>query len=252
MNSLLDVAVDVSECAGKLLKDNFRKGLSVKHKLERHLVSSLDIKADELITSGILEAFPSHSILSEEVGVLDKKSEFMWVVDPLDGTHNYVYGIPLYGVSVGLVKNGTPILGVITLPEFKETYTAVRGGGAFLNGEKTTVSGRCLREALMVYDSRMHNDLKAFLRNLDVLSGKVFSERKFGVASLSFAWIASGRIDAYVIQTTKPYDIAAGSLIVDEAGGRVTDFYGEPWNIHSKNIVASNTIIHEHILSTIE
>jgi myo-inositol-1(or 4)-monophosphatase len=174
------------------------------------------------------------------------------VVDPLDGTHNYLYGIPLYGVSVAVLEDDVPVASVIHLPEFKETYAATDGGGAFLNGKPIRVSTRKADESMIFFESQLHRKTEEKLRILGGLSAAGFSVRILGVATLAFGWLARGFADFYAIDGAKLCDVAAGALLVSEAGGMVSDFYGEPWNRYSKNVAASNGVVHERLIEKLK
>lgn len=247
-SEFLDVAVDAADSAGKLLEKGFRHKVNVRHKSACELVSDLDVAAEEAIVSRIKKAFPDHCIESEEMGCVLGRDEYKWVIDPLDGTHNFLYGLPLYGVSIALLRGEEPVLGVISLPAFRETYVAVKGGGATVNGASIHASSRALSESILFFESHIGGRQDRRLDLIGALSRKAFSVRILGVASLSFACVARGFSDFYEIRDFKLWDVAAGALLVSEAGGRVSDFYGMPWNIHSKNIAVSNGVIHDEIV----
>ncbi|MFH1788141.1 MAG: inositol monophosphatase [Candidatus Altiarchaeota archaeon] len=249
---LLKVAVDAAEEAGDFLKKNFRCKIKLLDCKDKHLVSEADVKAEEIILSRIRDEFPEHSILSEEAGETCRDCELEWIVDPLDGTHNYLYGIPLYGVSIAVLEGDKPIVGVIHLPETGETYSAKDGEGSYLNSKKIKVSDREPKDAMIMFESLIYKKPEKKLDVLARLARSVFSTRMFGVATTSFAWLASGRTDGYIIDDAKIWDVTAGAILVSEAGGCSTDFYGTPWNKYSKNIVASNSTVHEALLKTLK
>ena len=249
---LLKVAVEASEDAGRLLKKSFRRETQVKYKTERELVSDADLKSEDIILSRIRREFPEHAVYSEEAGSDGRKSRFEWVVDPLDGTHNFLYGMPLYGVAVAVLEDDEPVASAIHLPEFNETYTATKGGGAYVNGKPIHVSSRTIRESMLLFECQLHRGTEEKLRMLGNLSSRGFSVRILGVATVAFAWLARGLADFYEIADAKLCDVAAGALLVSEAGGMVTDFYGRPWNKYSKNVAASNGVIHESVIERLK
>lgn len=251
-SQLLDIALDAAVKAGEAIRKNFRSETNIRHKTDRELVSDVDLSSEELITSIIHESFPDHSILSEESGEKLEDSQFEWVIDPLDGTHNFLYGFPLYGVSIAVLRNNEPVIGVINLPEFKEVYATRKNHGATLNSEPIHVSDRKLEDSMLFIQSQFHSKKKRKLKILGELATNAFSVRMFGVATASFAWIAAGRSDFFSVHDFKLWDVAAGALIVSEAGGKVTDFYGRPWNIHSKNIAVSNGVIHNELINILK
>jgi len=251
MSEILKVAVSAAEKAGVLLKSNFRGVSEIKHKSAKHLVSNRDIQCEKIILDEVEKNFPDHNILSEEVGEIPHESDYTWFIDPLDGTHNFLYGMPLYGVSIGVAYKGEPKVGVLHFPERGETLTAVAGEGAKVNGEKLTASNRTLDAACTLMDSRIFHNKEAILRNLDSFSETVFSTRMLGVASVSLAYVASGFADAYILHNTHPWDYYAGCLIVEEAGGKATDFNGLKWSINSEKLIVSNRRIHEELLKII-
>lgn len=238
--------------AGEAIRKNFRAKTNVRHKTDRELVSDVDLESEEVITSIIRESFPGHSILSEESGEKLEDSQFEWVIDPLDGTHNFLYGFPLYGVSIAVLRNNEAVAGVINLPEFKEVYAARKNNGATLNNEPIHVSSRKLEDSMLFIQSQFHNKKEKKLEILGELATKAFSVRMFGVATASFAWIAAGRSDFFAVHDFKLWDVAAGALIITEAGGMATDFYGKPWNRHSKNIAVSNRVIHNELINVLK
>jgi myo-inositol-1(or 4)-monophosphatase len=231
--------------AGKLLMKKFGNIKEMRYKAERSLVTEADLQAEELIISLIKEKYPDHRIL-------DAKSDFTWVIDPLDGTANFAYGIPLFGVSIALLRGKETVLGVISIPYFKQLFSTVKGGGSFMNGKPTRVSERnSLSGMFLLYDSEFSEKKNEILAFLGRLTDSVFKVRILGASSLHFAEIAQGNVDLWVEHRTTPWDIAAGCLLVEEAGGKVTDFDGNPWTPWSGNLVVSNGKAHHKILEII-
>ena len=248
----LELAKKASLSAGDLIMRKFGKREGIRSKSDRDLVTDADTQAEKLIISMIKKEHPDHSILAEESGESFGESGFTWVIDPLDGTNNFAYGIPLFGVAISLLKGKEPVLGVINIPVFGQLFHAQKGRGAFLNGKPARVSGRKeLREILLLYDSDFLRKKEEVMGTLNRLICSVFKVRMLGAATIHYSQILQGNADLWLEHTTKPWDITGGSLMVEEAGGRVTDFDGNPWTPWSKNLVISNGKAHEEILEII-
>jgi myo-inositol-1(or 4)-monophosphatase len=252
MDDFLSVACEAARSAGGILKKGFGSKFDVRAKSPNELVSEYDLKSEKEIISRIRKNFPDHGIYSEESGDLKHDSSYLWVLDPLDGTHNFIYGLPHYGVSIGLLKDGKPLLGVIYLPESDELLQAVKGGGAFLNGRRLRVSKRPIERAFVFYQCPYPRSGHTPYAILEKVTHHVQALRILGVAVTSFEYLASGCADAYLMHSLRPYDVAAGALIVEEAGGRTTDFDGKPWRMESKTFLASNGLIHEKLLEIVK
>ncbi len=246
-----DTAITAAKRAAGILMDRFGnvRQITSKNETYKDYVTDVDLQAEEEIITTIRDRFPDHSILSEERGDLPKDSEYKWIIDPLDGTHNYAHNLPMFGVSIALEHAETVILGVISLPHFDEIYVAERGKGAFRNGSKIHVSDVDLSEALMIYDTKLRVNRDPMINSLSKLVHEVFVIRMFGAATWDMCLIAKGQADLSVDFTCKPWDIAAGALIVEEAGGKVTDLQGNIWNPYSNGFIASNGKIHEKVVS---
>ncbi|MBI4686553.1 MAG: inositol monophosphatase [Nitrospirae bacterium] len=240
--------------AGVILKKHFGRTLNIRHKGEIDLVTEADLKSEQKIVSIIKKAFPEHDILAEERGLQDNQAEYKWLIDPLDGTTNYAHGFPVFAVSIALERKGEIILGVVYDPMRDEIFTAIKGKGAYLNNKKINVSAtKSLSVSLLAtgfaYDVRVspENNLNHF-SNFILRSQGI---RRAGSAAIDLCYIASGRFDGYWEMKLKPWDTAAGSLIVKEAGGRVTDFQGQPFSHYSKEILASNGKIHREMIKVL-
>lgn len=249
-NLLLKVAGNSAEKAARLLRNNFLKPLSYKTKSNRQLVTDLDLKAEKIIIKDIKKAFPDHSILSEETPQL-KKSDYKWIIDPIDGTHNLLKGVRIFGISIALEYRGKIILGLINIPLEGKTYSACKNKGAFCNGKRIRVSERKMKDATIIYDSSVYKNREDMLKLLDKVAQKAFNIRMFGSTVESLAWVAAGHLEAEIEFSDRPWDFAAGALIVEEAGGVVTDFKGRPWNPYIPNYVASNKKVHKVLLDLI-
>lgn len=249
-----EFAVRLAKESGKFLMENFGKEQAIRYKAKKELVTEVDIESERRIIEFIHEEYPKHNILSEETGSIKSTSEdYTWLVDPLDGTLNYFVGMPLFGVSIALACQEVVNLGVIYLPYFNQLFCAERGRGAFLNGKKLKVSDKnALSEVLMIYDSKFCLKKKEMLNSFGKLISSIFKLRMFGAGTIELASVSSGRADLYIEYSPKPWDIAAGCLLVEEAGGKVTDFKNNTWTTRMKNLVASNGKIHDKILDLVK
>jgi myo-inositol-1(or 4)-monophosphatase len=250
---MLDVAVQAAREAGKYLKYNIGKvkTIEVKEGEARNLVSDIDKGSERMIIDIIRRHYPTHAILAEEGGASHTGSEYTWVIDPLDGTTNYLHGVPVYCVTIGLMQMGEIVAGAIYDPNHDELFTAERGSGAFLNGKRLRVSGaNSLIGSLLVtgfpYDIATNpgNAVQHFVHFLMEAQGI----RRLGSAALDLAYVAAGRLDGFWEGRLNPWDMAAGVLVVTEAGGSVTDFSGRPVDIFRKEVLATNGIIHNAML----
>ncbi len=246
-----EVAVRAAGEAGKFLLDNFGRRVRAMVKGDRDLFSKIDLKAEEKIIRMITKNFPYDDILSEERVYKPVRSDFRWVIDPLDGTHNYIRSIAIFGTSIAVEYKGEVILGVIYMPVTEELYVGQKGHGAFCNGKRIHVSMKSLIKATIIYDSTLHVKKKDMIAGLNKLGDKIFNIRMFGSSVRSLSYIAEGKADGGVEFNDKPWDYAAGLLLVEEAGGKATGLQGKPWNTSMLGYVVSNGLIHKHILSII-
>lgn len=255
---MLYIAIEAAKEAGKFLKKNLGKvrQIDLKSGQERNLVTEIDKKSEELIVNIIKKHYPNHDILAEESGSKHgSKSDYKWIIDPLDGTTNFTHGLPIFCVSIGLERKGEIILGVIYDPNFDELFTAEKGRGAFLNGRRLRVSTtKELKSSLLVtgfpYNINENPDhciehFVNFLLNAQAI-------RRMGSAALDLAYVAAGRYDGFWEVNLNPWDMAAGVLLVKEAGGEITNFTGTDIDIYGKQIVASNRSIHKEMLEILK
>lgn len=248
----LDAAREIALGAGSLLKSGFGGKIECEQKPDGSMVSPADKAAEKLILGELKKRFPSDSILSEESGRMDCGDEFLWIIDPLDGTHNYIKGLDIFGTSIGLCAKGRPVLGVICLPMTNELFYARKGGGAFLNGEKISVSDRPLKDATMFFDSSISRVPERNLAALERLHSKVFNIRMLGSTVAGLCHIAAGRAELEVEFCDVVWDFAAGLLIVEEAGGAATELDGGLWGPDTVGYVVSNGRFHDEILRLIK
>ncbi|MCS7050275.1 MAG: inositol monophosphatase [Thermomicrobium sp.] len=251
MTTVRAVAIAAALAAGRLLRERLGQVRDIQFKGAVDLVTDVDVASERLIVETIRAAFPDHALLTEEGsgdGALDAPA--LWVIDPLDGTTNFAHGYPMFCVSIAFVRDGRPHVGVVYQPLLDELFVAERGVGAFLNGDRLAVSPHAeLRNALLAtgfpYDrDRRRQALDAFGRF--TLSARAI--RRDGSAALNLAYVAAGRFDGFWEQELSPWDTAAGVLLVEEAGGRVTDYSGRPYRLGQGTCVASNGKIHEAML----
>ena len=250
-----DVAVDAARRAGAVLLGQLGGPRHVEYKTRpTNLVTDMDRRAESLIVDALRAAYPEHAILTEEAGALAGSAAARWIVDPLDGTTNYAHGIPVFAVSIGLVVEGRAELGVVYDPARDECFIAERGAGATLDGRPLRVSGAAVLDASVLatgfaYTIRQGRDTN--LPEHDALSLRCQAVRAIGSAALSLAWVAAGRFDGFWELVLGPWDVAAGALLVEEAGGRVTDRTGAPVDLSAPSPVASNGLIHAAMLSAL-
>lgn len=219
------------------------------------LVTEYDKRSEELILATIQKEFPDHAILAEESGHHERISEYLWVIDPLDGTTNFAHGIPIFSISIGLMKDNSPVMGVVYDPFRDELFAAEAGSGAFLNHRRLHVSSRTdLGQAVIStgfpYDLRTNprNNLTQFVQ----FQLRTQAVRHLGSAALDCTWTAMGRLDGYWEFGVKPWDVGAGALIVQEAGGRITSVGGQEYLLSSDSIVVSNSLLHEQMLRVLD
>lgn len=248
---MIDLAINVAKTAGDFLLERFGKIGRIREKKEGQkmtLVTDVDIEAERKMARLIHRECPHHDILGEEGTAERKKSDYRWLIDPLDGTHNYIRGIPLFGVSVALEYKDEVVLGVINLPYFNQVFRAEKGKGALLNGEKIFVSKRNLEETIAVYDSTLRDDKGLKISFLERLARRTFTIRSLGSAAIHQSLLARGSVDLIVEYQEAPWDFSAGALLVEESGGKITDMEGRSWNPYMPQYIASNGRIHDEIL----
>lgn len=251
---MLDVAIEAAKSAGGFLRKNLGKVRQIHQKggQEKNLVTEIDKQSEAMIIGMIQRHFPSHAFLGEESGRSKPGSSgYTWVIDPLDGTTNYTHGLPVFCVSIGLEYQNEIVLGVIYDPNNGELFTAEKGRGSFLNGKRISVSKvETLSRSLLVTGfpySVADNPGRAVEHFIQFLfEGQAV--RRMGSAAIDLAYVAAGRYDGFWEVELQPWDMAAGSLLVTEAGGRVTDFEGDPFDIYKKTLVASNGAVHDEML----
>ena len=241
---------EIAREAGALLMDFFRKRVAVEYKGDVDLVTVADRASEKLITERLRQRWPQHGIMGEEGTRSDLGNDYRWYVDPLDGTTNFAHSYPVFCISLALEYKGERIAGVIFDPTRDEMFTVERGGGAFVNDRRIQVSSvsnlaECLVATGFPSHKRHKNPNIYFYHQITL---KTHGVRRAGSAALDLASVAAGRFDGFWEFNLNPWDTAAGVLLVEEAGGRVTDFAGQPFQIASHEVLASNGIVHPDLV----
>ncbi len=255
MEEFLETAVQAARAAGTLQRERIWQEHVIAFKGETDLVTEVDRASEDMIVGLLRSRYPGHDILAEEGDYGSSGSPYKWIIDPLDGTTNSAHGFPWFGVSLALEVDGAVQLGVICHPMMDELFTVVKGEGAFLNGKPIHVSRRaplknCLLATGFPYDRTWDNENN--FANFEKFQMAARAVRRAGAAALDLAYVAAGRLDGYWEIKLKPWDVAAGALLVEEAGGTVTDHAGGPYSVYDHRILASNGLIHEEMVEVLK
>jgi myo-inositol-1(or 4)-monophosphatase len=254
---MIQLAIEAALETGAFLKESVGKVLEVESKFgqETNLVTQIDKKAEEIIISKIKRTYPDHDFLAEESGSHNKKSDYRWIIDPLDGTLNFTHGIPLYSVSIAVEVKGVVVAGVVYEPNLGELFTAEKGKGAFLNNKPIHVSRvDTLIESMMVtgfpytIKENPDNAVQHFVNMLMQVQGI----RRLGSAAVDLCYVACGRFEGFWEVSLNAWDMAAAMLFIEEAGGRFTDLHGKPSTIYNKRVLATNGLIHDSVLEVLK
>ncbi|MGH2648213.1 MAG: inositol monophosphatase family protein [Ginsengibacter sp.] len=248
--------ISATEAGAKELKNFFNGTFTISNKEGiNNLVTEADHAADKAIQAVIKNAFPDHGIVSEETEEFISESEYKWIVDPIDGTVNFANGIPICCVSIGLEYKNAMLMGAVYNPVMNEFFYAEKGKGATLNGTKISVSNKTevLRSCLVTgfpytYLDQPNGPLQVFER----LIKKGIPVRRLGSAAIDLCWVAAGRFDGFYEHQLNPWDSAAGFLIVEEAGGKVTDLKGDPYSPYQPGIIATNGLLHDELIEWVQ
>jgi len=269
MHPMLTIAIRAARSAGRIINRASVdiESIRVTRKQVNDLVTEVDRASEQIVVETLLESFPAHSILAEESGFIAgpkcrsgrasneqvdpaspwfREMEHLWIIDPIDGTTNFIHGIPQYAVSIGLLERGVLTQAVVYNPAIDEMFTASRGGGAFFNNRRMRVSKRVgVRESVIGtgFPSRSVEQLEEFIAYFRRLSLEGAGIRRPGAASLDLAYVAAGRFDAFFESGLSPWDVAGGALLVTEAGGLVGDFHGEPEHLFGGRVLAANPVL---------
>jgi myo-inositol-1(or 4)-monophosphatase len=251
MSEILQKAEVIVRRAGAVLKEGYGNVRHIQQKGAIDLITEFDVRSEEIIISALQKEFPDHAILAEESGLDTTISDYQWVIDPLDGTTNFAHGIPIFAVTIALLKNKTPIVGVVYDPLRDEMFSAEEGQGATLNGRPIHVSsqedlGQAVISTGFPYDLRTNprNNMAQFVQ----FQFRTQAVRHVAAAALDCTWTAMGRLDGYWEYGTKQWDVGAGALIVREAGGHVTSADGGENFLEDETVIASNRLLHEQML----
>ncbi|MBI3088486.1 MAG: inositol monophosphatase [Candidatus Omnitrophica bacterium] len=248
-----DAAIQAAHRAGRLLAARRGRPKTVRTKRsDIDLVTEIDRASERLIYEALRRRFPGVGFQGEERIRTNPEAPFRWCVDPVDGTTNFVHGVPVFAISIALLHQDRPVVGVVYDPVQRETFAAVRGRGAWLNGRRMHVSRiRRMRRGLLStgFSENFRHHPAPYLRWFQAFQSRCHAVRRMGCTSLSLAYVACGRQDGFYEQDLWPWDIAAGIVLVEEASGRVTDFRGRPVCLEDGRVVASNRLIHAEMLA---
>ncbi len=250
----IEVAKEAALKAGRIVKETFQNGFSIQKKGSIDLLTDADLNAEKKICEVLTRAFPSDLILTEEAGSLGGGSERLWIVDPLDGTTNFAHGLQFVSVSIALKVGKEYVLGIVYNPFLEELFEARRGKGSFLNGRSIRVTDtKHLQEALLVtgFPYYVRERPERVLRVFEGMVLRAQGVRRLGSAAIDLCYVAMGRFDGFWEEGLKPWDTAGGLVILEEAGGKVTDYWGNPFDPFSDTLVASNGFIHGELLGAI-
>jgi len=256
-SALLNVMIAAARKAGRGLKRDFGEieHLQVSLKGPANFVSAADHRAEEILRAELAKARPGYGFLGEEGGRQEGSDKtHCWIVDPLDGTTNFLHGIPQFAISIALEREGTIVAGLVYNPANEELFVGERGKGAFLNDQRLRVAARRRLAEAVVACGLPHlgrGDLAQFRREFAAVQEKVAGLRRFGAAALDLAWVAAGRLDAYWERNLSPWDMAAGILLVREAGGFATDLDGRDDMFGKAEILAGNEVIQRELLTLV-
>ncbi|WP_321501524.1 inositol monophosphatase family protein [Breoghania sp.] len=257
-SALLNVMVAAATKAGRGLTRDFGEveNLQVSRKGPGDFVTAADHRAEKVIREELQRARPGYSLLMEESGTIEGTDpQHRWIVDPLDGTTNFLHGIPLFAISIALERQGQIVAGVIYNPVMDELFTAERGNGAFMNNRRLRVAGRATLTDCVIGTGIPHlgrGDHGRALMELRHVMGEVSGIRRCGAAALDLAWLAAGRFDGFWEHDLSPWDMAAGLLMIREAGGYVSDASGGEKMLETGSVVAGNEYIHHHLLAQLK
>ncbi|MFA6295856.1 MAG: inositol monophosphatase [Patescibacteria group bacterium] len=239
--------------AGKKLNENFLKNQTFKLKTRNDIVTENDFLSEKIIIKIIKDNFPKHQILSEEIGTVGLKNDYLWIIDPLDATINFAAKIPLYSVSIALIYKNKIEIGGVFCPSLNELFFAQKNKGAYLNNKKIKVSkNNNLSSSLINIGFSAHYSKNQFNNNCNIIkkiAPKIRGLRAFESGALTSCYVACGKLDGKISIKTDPFGNAASTLIIEEAGGKVTDFSNKNWSRNMKTMICSNKILHNKLIN---
>jgi len=248
MQEIINLAIDTAKQAGDFLLGNFGKVSRIEKKSDRNFATNLDKEAEEMILDKIRTKFPNHGIIAEESGGSAPDREYLWIIDPLDGTHNFMRNIDIFGVSIGIVQRGKFVGGVIYMPKENELYVGEKGGGAYKNDKKIKVSSNDnLKDCSIAFDSSIRHSPEVMLKVLGDLANEVFNVRMLGSSARHLSYLAEGVLDFVVEFHDRPWDFAGGVCIIEEAGGKLSNLKGGPLFYKDIGYIASNTFVYDKV-----
>lgn len=255
LNSICKQIIDLTHHVGQFILDDQQKFLNadIVKKGFNDLVTYVDKGSEERLIAGLKQILPGSGFLAEESGETEKQ-EYTWIIDPLDGTTNFIHKLPCFAISIALVKNNEPLLGVVNELNLKECYSAIKGNGALVNGKPIKVSAQNELGNSLLATGFPYNDFKLQNNYMDLFKYLMTCTqglRRIGSASVDLCYVACGRFEAFYEYGLKPWDVAAGALIVKEAGGKLCEFNGGQDYIFGKTIVASNGLIHKDFMEAV-
>lgn len=253
---LLQIAKKLAHDAGLVALDFQKKGFKIESKGGgANFVTDADKACEKLIVDTIRNNFPDHSVLSEEIGDIKGAGEYKWIVDPIDGTTNFAHGLPIFGISIAIVKNGKPIIGVVEIPGIKETFWAMEGRGAHLGNGKIKVSKASEVKNALLATGFPYSRAERYKKNMELFDAFYnisHGVRRIGAASVDLCFLACGRFDVYWEYDLKAWDVAAGKIIVEEAGGTVTNMDGTPLDPKRGSLLSTNSLLHQQMLNELK
>ncbi len=253
MSEIITVCIDAAKEAGDFLQANFGKEIAnIETKADQSLATNLDREAERMVVDRIRRSFPNHGIIGEESGDAGVTHEYTWIIDPLDGTHNFIRGISIFGVSIGVAYRGGFVAGAVYLPISNEMYFGEKGNGAYKNNEPIKVSSTSkLKECTVSFDSDIKTGPELKLQVLNTIADQVFNIRMFGSSARQLTYLAEGKLDGIVEFNDHTWDFAAGACIIEEAGGKITNLQGDILMPQHNGFIASNGLIHQEIRETV-
>jgi myo-inositol-1(or 4)-monophosphatase len=249
---MLDFVLKIAENAGKISLKHFRRAGKVSFKSKQDILTVADTEVEEFLVREIEHAYPQHGILAEESGSHKGNSDYLWVIDPIDGTVNYAAGLPYFAISIGLACKQQPVLGVVFDPYRNEFMYAEKGKGAYINGKRLRVGSENALINCLVATDLGHKRSRYIMKRVKALLPVTRAVRLMGSASRGLVDVALDRFQAYTHNDIQPWDAAAAYVVVKEAGGEVLNFKGKPWQLYDRTIIASNKTLSKKLLEYVK